>query len=228
MISNKIYNLSLLRRAISIFLILAAALCVVKSAECDVQTKNKKHPNKSNRSVPAPELHRILLFPVDAKFDDSAVVTEIIGGVEESRLNLSSQYSPVYFLSSIPTVKRALLDSSLSPADVAPPFYSETKIKKLSEITACETALVSVIEDFKYDTSHRNFSFKITIQLLDFKNSSKAKNQVSQTASSTVNSAKDLNDISSVLPSVRDVTEKLMTALLKPTKQNAAVPAQSK
>src|SRR5205823_3742301 len=64
----------------------------------------------------------VLVFATDAKGGISDQLSDVITDTIQGRLAASGQYDSVYFLRSIPTIKRALTEATLTPNEISHPY----------------------------------------------------------------------------------------------------------
>ena len=129
-------------------------------------------------AVPAAEgpIHTILMFPFANKVDASAPGNgfdgEIVGARVENaikmRLNVIGRYKADSFSPTLPQMHRAVQDSGLAGLtenDVAPPYDTAEKGRKLADQIATDGYLLGTIEAIQNDPQTRTVSVTITATL---------------------------------------------------------------
>ena len=129
-------------------------------------------------TVPASEgpIHTILMFPFANKIDASASPNgfnaDIVGARVENaiklRLNEIGRYKGDSFSPTLPPIQRAVQDSGvdgLTETDVAPPYDSSQRGRKLADEIATDGYLLGTIESIKTDEQSRTVSLTITATL---------------------------------------------------------------
>lgn len=127
--------------------------------------------------VPATEgpIRTILMFPFANKTSDasnSGFDADIVGArVEEAikvRLNETGRYKGDSFLPALPQIQRAVQDSGLdglTEADVAPPYDSASKGRRLAEQIATDGYLLGTIESISVNQQTRTVSVVVSATL---------------------------------------------------------------
>lgn len=180
------------------------------------KTEKKMMPvmaQKSNLMAPS---RIVLVFPTDAADANSGQLSDAVTDVEQGRLSASGAYQTVYFLRSIPTVKRAL-NEGLAPIDATKPFDKDDKIKQLCQITGYNLAILSNVDNYTYDKDKNQVSFILSVNLVDYSGEKPVKigSVVSQDESPAGGNAKE-SDLANNL--ARKLTEKIMSQILQPKK----------
>ena len=129
-------------------------------------------------TVPASDgpIHTILMFPFANKIDAGASAggfdADTVGARVESavkmRLNEIGRYKADSFTPTLPQVQRAVQDSGvdgITEADVAPPYDSSTRGRKLADDIATDGYLLGTIEGIKTDEQTRTVSVTVTATL---------------------------------------------------------------
>ena len=180
------------------------------------KTEKKMMPvmaQKSNLMAPS---RIVLVFPTDSADANSGQLSDAVTDVEQGRLSASGAYQTVYFLRSIPTIKRAL-NEGLAPIDASKPFDKDDKIKQLCQITGYNLAILSNVDSYAYDKDKNQVGFILTISLIDYSGEKPVKigSVVSQGDSPAGGNAKE-TDLANAL--ARTLTEKIMSQILQPKK----------
>jgi hypothetical protein len=162
------------------------------------------------------ELKNILVFTTDTKGGVSDQVADDIVAVIKSRLMATKMYQPIGFPSSIPTVKLALAEQTLTQSDVRKPFDSDVKLKKLAGVTGYNYVIVSSIDDYQYDTTKNQVSIVLSIRLVDYSGAKPVPRSAGSSATSAVNTT-NTPELKIASDLVRGLADKLMTAILTPT-----------
>jgi len=129
-------------------------------------------------TVPASDgpIHTILMFPFANKIDSGAPASsfdvDTVGARVENavkmRLNEIGRYNADSFTPTLPQIQRAVQDSGidgLTEADVAPPYDSAQRGRKLADEIATDGYLLGTIEGIKTDEQTRTVSLTITATL---------------------------------------------------------------
>lgn len=200
---------------------LAAALVIglnsplLSQSDKKAETK-KSDAKKSKNEKPTPVVQRkVLIFRPETKGGMSDQLTDMIIDVEQGRLRISGRYRSILFLASLPTIRRAVIEQSLSTADVNPPFDSDAKIKKLTQTAGYDMALVTSVDDYQYDADKGQISLVMSARLIDYAGEKPVIRSVGESAMTAEKAAKDDKDIAPALQLARELTEKLMAELLK-------------
>ncbi len=118
-------------------------------------------------------IHTILMFPFTSKVDASSGFDgELIGARVENaikmRLNTIGLYKADSFSPTLPQIQRAVTDSGvagITETDVAPPYDSSAKGRKLADQIATDGYLLGTIEAVQTDPQTRTVSVTITATL---------------------------------------------------------------
>jgi hypothetical protein len=188
----------------------AVAIMGVAKAN-DPSSKSSKPPEKAE-VVP---VRSVLVFPTDTKGGVSDQVGDDIMNVEKSRLSLAKIYSPIEFLTSIPTVKLALNEQTLTQNDVKKPFDSDSKLKKLAGVTGYDLVLVSSIVDYEYDSAKNQVSVVMSARLIDYSGAKSVVRSAAQSATSPAGVG-NTPEVKVAADLVRGLMDKLMTAIITP------------
>lgn len=180
--------------------------------------REKSRPRKTGKSEPNPAARTILVFPPDTKGGLSDQLTDTILAVEESRLQVSGEYRPLVYRKSIATVRRALQEQALTQADVNPPFDEDSKLKRVTPVTGYDLALVTSLSDYSYDAQKQQASLVMTARLIDYAGKTPVVRSGAVSATTAEKALKDANDVAPVIQLARQLTEQLMTQVLKPAK----------
>ncbi len=178
------------------------------------------HAQTKKGTVEQVELKQVLVFPPDTKGGASDQISDDILGTIKDRLTASKKYEPIRFLSSIPTVRLAVMQNTLLPADVRKPFDNDAKLKKLSGVTGQSYVIVASVDDYEYDSAKNQVNVVISVRMIDYTGAKAVVRSAAQSASSPANAG---NTAESKLASdlAKSLTDKLMTSILtpKPTTQ---------
>ena len=129
-------------------------------------------------TAPATEgrIHTILMFPFANKIDAGAAASgfdaDIVGARVENaiklRLNEIGRYKGDSFAPTLPQIQRAVQDSGLdglTETDVAPPYDSAQRGRRIADAIATDGYLLGTIEGIKTDEQTRTVSLTITATL---------------------------------------------------------------
>lgn len=155
----------------------------------------------------------ILVFPPDTRGGVSDQLSDIITDVEQSRIAVSNNYQSLYFIRSLPTIRRALNEASLSTADVSHPFDSDAKLKRVAQNAGYDMVLVSSIDDYSYDAAKNQVSMTISARLIDF-SGAKAVVRAAAESGKSPDGTGNIPEVKLALPVARSISEKLITDLL--------------
>jgi hypothetical protein len=178
--------------------------------------KDAKPPKKSRG--PAVPKRDILVFPTDTKGGPSDAVGGIITDVIKGRLEASELYQPSTFSVASPTFRRALTEQTLVAKDVKPPYDTNAKVQKLTQFAGYNIAVTASIDDYEYDAAKQQVSIVVTVTLIDFSSGKPQPRPFGDSAATDVKAVKDQSDTGPVITVARNLTEKIMTELLKPAK----------
>jgi hypothetical protein len=196
----------------------------------DKKTKQKKDSGKADSKDsksakkpkgPAVPKKDILVFPADTKGGPSDQLAGIIGDVIKGRLEGSELYQPNAFSLSSPTFRRALAEQTLLPKEVKPPYDTNAKVQKLTQFAGYNYAVTSSVDDYEYDAAKQQVSISITVILIDFSSGKPQPRPYGDSATTAAKAVKDASDTAPVINLARDLTEKIMTEILKPAKPAA-------
>lgn len=121
-------------------------------------------------------VHTILMFPFANKIEANAPAdgfdADTVGARMENavklRLNEIGRYKADSFVPTLPQIQRAVEDSGvngLTEADVAPPYDSSQRGRKLADEIATDGYLLGTIEGIKTDEKTRTVSLTVTATL---------------------------------------------------------------
>ncbi|MGI4791687.1 MAG: hypothetical protein ACRYFS_22935 [Janthinobacterium lividum] len=129
-------------------------------------------------TVPPTEgpIHTILMFPfvngIPASAPANGFNGDIVGARVENaikmRLNVIGRYKADSFSPTLPQMQRAVQDSGLegiSETDIAPPYDTAQKGRKLADQVATDGYLLGTVESITTDTQSRTVSLLITATL---------------------------------------------------------------
>lgn len=85
--------------------------------------KSKSKDKNAQANLPA-----VLVYPPDSKGSASAPLVDVVTEVEQSRLMTSGSYRGLLYQRSMPSIRRAVLDQTLSAEAVHPPFDDNAKV----------------------------------------------------------------------------------------------------
>jgi hypothetical protein len=189
-------------------IVLAACLILGWALPAVAQTKSSDKGAKGQKAAP----RAVLVFPTDTKGGTSDQIVDMITDVVQGRLAASDRYHSVYFLSSLPTIRRALTEATLSQTDVKNPFDNDTKVKKVARIAGYDMALVTSIDDYQYDAAKNQVSMVMSARLVDVAGGNPR--AAAESGTSSLPAPKSATELTLAEKVSRDLTEKLMTALL--------------
>ncbi len=163
----------------------------------------------------------VLLFPPDVSSHITTGVvppflTGISSEIQETRLQFTGVYEPVFFIGSLPSIRRANTEGTLSNADLNPPFDANAKLQKIISATLYDMALVSSIDDYQFDPTTRQVSIVMSVRLIDFFDSSRSRT-ASESYPFTTNPTvipQSTSERILATQAIRDITERLMSEVL--------------
>lgn len=203
------------------------------TGEAQYKPDNKAKTNKkSNRSANAEEekpKRVVLVFPPDATAPASTEASgpdtfkpeqlaDIVVEVIQGRLRTSGDYRSIYYSRSLPTIKRAVNEQTLSAADASRPFAQDEKVKRLADLSGQDMVIVTSIDDYQYDADKNQVSLVMSARLLDFKGGVK---KVVATAGESLTgpeAPRTKKEVDVAVDTARRLTETLMAQLLRPAK----------
>lgn len=182
-----------------------------------------KQGKKPTPVVEAPK-RVVVVFPPDVtastpgedKFSPDQL-TDIVVDVIQSRLKTAGNYRTIFYSRSLPTVKRAINEQTLTAADADKPFSVDDKVKKLALLAGYDMVIVSSIDDYQYNADKNQVSLVMSARLIDFAGGSK----VVRAAGESVTSAeapKTKKQLDVALETARSLTETLVNQLLRTSK----------
>ena len=121
-------------------------------------------------------------------------LSDIITDVEKARLSTSGKYSGISFLTSLPSVRRAVNEQSLTAADIQPPYATRTKAQKLTQAAGYDTAVISSLDSYEYNADNQNVTMILSIQMIDFSGATPRNYTAADTITTPAKSAKNATD----------------------------------
>lgn len=187
-------------------------------AKKDKKKDKTPPPSKTTTKTPAETPRVILVFPPETKGGVSDQIADAITDVVQSRLDLSGKYKTTSFLPSSPIVRRAVIEGTVAKADVDHPTSNDALIKKLTELTNHDMAVVVSIIDYQFDKAANKVSMVMSAKIVDYTGPApRGTNRNGDSPEKPSPKATEY-DLASAL--ARDLTEKMITDLLaakKPT-----------
>jgi hypothetical protein len=178
------------------------------------------HASKSAMMTPS---RVIVVFPTDGKGGASDQLSDTITETIQGRIAASGRYQTLYFLRSIPTVQRALNESTLTANEVSHPFDDDTKLRKLMPNTGYDMALTTSIDSYTYDSAKNQVTVLISARLIDYRGDKAVVRAAAENGSSPENSG-NVREIVLAAAVAKSITEKLITSLLAQEKPMASTP----
>jgi hypothetical protein len=191
------------------------------AAQDSGNNKSAKKDKSAKKKGPAVPKKDVLVFPTDTKGGPSDQLGDIITDVIKGRLEASDLYQPNRFSSTSPTFRRALTEQTLLPKDVKPPYDTNAKVQKLTQFAGYSYAVTASLDDYDYDAAKQQVSIVVTVTLIDFSSGKPQPRPFGDSAATAAKAVKDAGDTGAVITLARDLTEKIMTELLKPAKPAA-------
>lgn len=196
-------------------LLFSLSFVAAASAQDKDNKDKKKNPPAASKGGPVVVARHVLVFPTDTKGGVGDQVADDIASVIQSRLSLAKIYEPIAFLPSIPTVKLAVAEQTLTQADIKKPFDSDAKLKKLSGVTSYDMVFVSSIDDYQYDSAKNQVSVVMSARLIDYSGAKAVVRSAAQSATSPENGG-NTPELKIATELLRTLTDKLMTAIITP------------
>ncbi len=203
-----------------------------KNTSAASKSDSSKSRSKTQEPVIPPRV--AVIFPVDTSAGADAAAPaaagssakdqlgDILTDVAQSRLTASGRFHSVLFRRSLPTVRRALNENSLSAAEVDKPTGTDLRVRKLTTLAGYDLALVMSIDSYEYDTDKNQVSIVMSARLIDLAGKPRGAGINGTSPAKAPEGAKEI-DLASKL--ARDLAEQMMTSLLAPPKTAAPVPA---
>ena len=140
-----------------------------KMKPAKMQPPKKMVMKQSNKGKEIAPQKIVLVFPTDAADSISSQLSDAVTDTVQGRLSASGNYQTVYFLKSLPTIKRALNDSTITPIDASKPFAEkEEKVKTLASLSGYPLSIVSSIDSYTYDKEKNQVGIILSVRLVDF------------------------------------------------------------
>lgn len=182
--------------------------------------KSKSKDKNAQANLPA-----VLVYPPDSKGSASAPLVDVVTEVEQSRLMTSGSYRGLLYQRSMPSIRRAVLDQTLSAEAVHPPFDDNAKVTRLTRFIGYSLLLVGSIESYEYDADKKQVSLILSGRLMDI---SGEKPRVLRSSiiseQGPANPDKSAKEETLAPKVAREAAEKLMTDLLQPVKPAPSEP----
>jgi hypothetical protein len=201
----------------------AAALCSLALVTATPAQSQGRHGHQKNAPTNGWRA-TIVVFPPETKGGISDQLTDSLTDVVQSRINATGQYQTQYFLTSLPTVRRAILEQTLSNADVSPPYDSDTKVKRLITLAGHTRAITSSIDDIEYDATKQQMTVVISLRYVDFTGEKPVIRSYGDSITGAEKGAKSDKDIKAASDLTRSLTERLMADFLKGISSAASAP----
>lgn len=179
--------------------------------------KKTKANTKKDSKTPVGKPTVVLVFPLDAK-GTGEQLSDIVTDVIKSRLELSGKYTGISYLTSLPSIRKAVNEQTLSQTDVQPPFTSRTKVQKLAATAGYNFAIVSSLDQYDYNADTQNVSIVLSITLTDFSSGTPKNFTAAEPVTTAAKSAKNATDTVAAEAAVRALTEKLIASVLNSAK----------
>jgi hypothetical protein len=191
--------------------------------------QEKKSKKKSHKPAPpkpaamkaAMETARVVVvFPPETKGGVSDQIADAITDVVQARLNLSGKYRTVFFLPSAPTIRRGMLENTLTKEEVDKPVATDARIKKLTGLSGHDMAFVVSIIDYQFDKAANKVSMVLSAKLLDYTGA--APRGTNRNGDSPDKPSPKATEYDLAAALARDLTEKMMSDLMAAPKRMAA------
>ena len=182
-----------------------------------------RHGRPRLQSAPIPQ-RVVMVFPPD-------ISSHITGGVptylattsldiQEARVELTGYYAPIFFIGSLPSIRRANTEGTLTSSDITSPFDVTGKLQKIMSSTLYDMALVSSIDDYQFDLANRQVNIVMSIRLIDFFDTGRSRTASESFPFATKPTAIPSSTSERILATqaIRDLTERLMSEVLPSTR----------
>lgn len=167
----------------------------------------------------------VLVFPVDAKGAAAEQLSDIITDVEKARLASTGNFGTVSFLASLPSIRRGLSEQSLTPTDIHAPFATTAKAQRLTTAAGYDAAMISSLDSYEYNADNQNVTMVLSIQMIDYSGATPRNYTAANTVTTPAKSVKNATDTTATTEAARNLTEQLMTDVLKAAAAAKAMPA---
>lgn len=159
----------------------------------------------------------VLVFPTDGKGGVSDQISDAVTDAIQTRLNATGNYRTIYFLRSIPTVKRALNEAALTTAEVSHPYDDDAKLRKIMPLTGYDMALTTSVDSYTYDDKKNEVTVLISARLIDYRGAKPIVRAAAENGSSPAN-AGNAREIVLASAVARQLADKLINTLLDTAK----------
>ncbi|MCS6777943.1 MAG: hypothetical protein RMJ43_13610 [Chloroherpetonaceae bacterium] len=210
----------LLAIGVVLTLVLAGAVALPSHP---AHAQGKSRQKKSGKAEEAPR-RVVLVFPPDvanAETSDDGFnpeqLTDIVVDVIQSRLKSVGGYRTVYYSRGLPTIRRAVIEGTLTTAEADRPFSPDEKVRKLAQLAGHDLVLVSSIDDYQYDPEKNQVTLVMSARLIDFAPEKKAIRAVGESITGP-EAPKGKKQLEVALEAARALTEKMINELLRPAK----------
>ena len=185
---------------------------MAKTTPMKMSGKNAKKDNGKNGYVAK---RVVLVFPVDAKGAAAEQLSDIITDVEKARLASTGNFGTVSFLASLPSIRRGLNEQSLTPADINAPYATTAKAQRLTNAAGYDAAIISSLDSYEYNADNQNVTMVLSIQMIDYSGATPRNYTAANTVTTPPKSVKNATDTTATTEAARNLTEQLMTDVLK-------------
>ena len=182
-----------------------------------------RHGRPKLQSVVVPP-RVVMVFPPDVSSHITGGVPSYVGtislDIQEARVELTGYYSPIFFIGSLPSIRRANTEGTLTSSDITSPFDVTAKLQKIMNSTLYDMALVSSIDDYQFDAASRQVSIVMSIRLIDFLDTGRSRTASESFPFATKPTAIPSSTSERILATqaIRDLTERLMSEVLPSTR----------
>lgn len=187
------------------------------------QAQSRPRQKKPGRMEEAPR-RVVLVFPPDVANTETSddgfnpeQLTDIVVDVIQSRLKSVGGYRTVYYSRGLPTIRRAVIEGTITTAEADRPFAPDEKVRRLAQLTGHDLVLVSSIDDYQYDPEKNQVTLVMSARLIDFAPEKKAIRAVGESMTGP-EAPKGKKQLEVALEAARTLTEKMINELLRPAK----------
>ena len=186
--------------------------------------KKENRPPK-NQTKTDSDITTVLIFPPDTPSPAGMAdqLTDTVTRVIQRRLDATKKYHCLIFRRSMPSVRRALIEGTITNLDTDKPF-NPAKVKRISQLTGYPVVFTTDINGYSYDADKHQVTVSISLGLIDYTGSKPLVRSAGEQMVSSDKESKSAKELTLALDVSRDLTEKLMTELFKPKPMTKPAP----
>jgi hypothetical protein len=190
-----------------------------KSEEGGKKAEQSPKKEKSQKTPAEPEKPKrvILIFPTDTKGGITDQISDSILEAFRNRIGQSALYRGIVFQKSMPVIRRAVLDQSLTAAEIDKPYDQPDKMKKLAQFTRSDLVMVSSVDDYQYDADKNEVTMIMSARLVEYKgDKATVLAAAGDTGKSAAGTPKNKPEIRVAVDTAKELADRLIQQLLKP------------